>query len=748
MRRHIITIALVAITSLQALAYDFMEGELCYNVNPDGKSVSVTSRFPDAPSYNSEDLPSDLVIPNNVIHNDETYTVTTIGRSAFLGCSYLRSVTMPSSVSTIEDNAFMNCGSLAYISMPETIVSVGWNAFINTQWFNSQPTGMVYVGRVAYKYKGTAPTGTRIDLREGTVMVSPYAFYSCGGVSQVVLPNTLETIGQEAFHNCKALASINFPQSLSTIGEKSFAYCSKLSTVELPKTVLTIGNRAFEYCTGITKVVLDCTDAQIGNCLFQGCDKLSSVVWNIQSYFISSISDSPFQDCPRVSSFVFGENVTMIPNYICYNMRNITSIVIPNTVISIGKESFNKCKGLTNVELGNSLQSIGELAFSDCQNMESITFGSSLSSIGSFAFMQCSKLGKITLPKSLQSVGYSAFYECAGIKEVHIEDLASWCGIHFENDEANPLYYGYYLYLNDANIVDLVIPDAVETINDHAFCHCVGIKSVTFPASLVTMGTNAFKSCSQVRTVTWNARNFSNFTRNNSLYLNMPNITIIKFGNEVEKIPDYICCQLSKLTTIDFGESASAIGVSAFLQCDHLTEIKLPGSMTSIGENSFTFCTGLTTMTIPNSVKSIGNKAFTECSGLTSVTLGNGLKSIGYEAFYTCKRLTRVDSYSDPAEVAMGSNVFSSITKDGSLHVLPTHYEAYKTADQWREFRVIIDDLKETEGVEIVRFNELDSSLPVEIYDLGGRRLYEHLNDIPAGTYIIRQGHKIAKIVK
>lgn len=748
MKQFFISIAFVSVAIIQCFAYDFIAGELCYNINPDGKSVSVTYRFPNAPSYNSEDLPSDIVIPENVAYNDVNYTVTAIGHSAFSGCNFLKSLALPGTLNTIEGNAFLKCSGLATISFPETITSVGLGALTDTQWYKSQPDGIVYVGSVAYRYKGEAPTGSSINLKEGTVMVSPYAFHACGGLTKVVLPGSLETIGQDAFHSCRSLTEINFPQSLSTIGDNAFSFCSALSTVVLPESVQTIGKRAFSDCDRVRKAVLDCADAKIGDCLFQGCDKLMNVVWNVKSYYLNSVDNAPFKGCSQISSFEFGEDVTMIPNFICNNLRSITDIVIPNSVISIGKDSFKECRGLTKVKLGSSVQSIGETAFCDCQNLESIEFGESLASIGNFAFLRCIKFKIISLPKSLKSVGYSAFEECDNLKEVHIKDLAAWCGIHFDNEKANPLCHGCYLNVNGVTIADLVIPNNVEAINDYVFYGCAGLTSITFPVSLKSLGKKAFSRYSNVQNVTWNARNFSNFNSNNTLYNFLPNISAIKFGNEVEKIPDYICSQLSQLTDIDFGESASEIGEGAFSHCPHLTEVQFSSSLKSIGALAFTSCTGLTKMNIPNSIISIGTNAFAYCSELTSVTLGNNLKSIGDGAFYTCSRLTRVDSYSDPSDVEMGSSVFSSVTKDGTLHVLPIHFEAYKSAEQWRDFRIIIDDLEEIEGVEIVTVNELDSDLPVEIYDLSGRRFYESIDNLPTGSYILRQGRKVAKIVK
>ena len=112
-------------------------------------------------------------------------------------------------------------------------------------------------------------------------------------------------------------------------------------------------------------------------------------------------------------------------------------------------------------------------------------------------------------------------------------------------------------------------------------------------------------------------------------------------------------------------------------------------------------------LTIPESVTyggisypvtSIGNKAFYFCSGLTSVTIPNSVTSIGDMAFLGCSGLTRIDAYPNPEKVSTGGNVFYSVPKNETLHVLPKYMSAYRTASQWRDFTNIKGDLTENGG--------------------------------------------------
>ena len=119
----------------------------------------------------------------------------------------------------------------------------------------------------------------------------------------------------------------------------------------------------------------------------------------------------------------------------------------------------------------------------------------SVTSIGERAFSKCTGLTSITIPGSVTSIGSSAFYDCFGLKEVHIGDLAAWCGIEFDSYYGTPLYYGGNLYLNDELVTALVIPDNVTNIRDYAFYYCTGLKSITIPNSVTSIGNYAFNGC-------------------------------------------------------------------------------------------------------------------------------------------------------------------------------------------------------------------------------------------------------------
>ena len=158
---------------------------------------SVT-RFGDSAFQMCTGLTS-IVIPNSV---------KSIDAFAFRDCSGLTSIEIPNSVTSFGDYAFENCTGLTNVTIGTSVTSIGNNAFNNTAWYNNQTDGVIYAGKVLYKYKGTMPSNTSVVVKEGTLGVVDYAFYGCSGLTSVVIPNSVTSIGYDAFYNCTGLTSI------------------------------------------------------------------------------------------------------------------------------------------------------------------------------------------------------------------------------------------------------------------------------------------------------------------------------------------------------------------------------------------------------------------------------------------------------------------------------------------------------------------------------------------------------------
>ena len=177
-------------------------------------------------------------------------TVETIFGSAFYNCTSLTSVNIPNKVKTIGINAFAGCTGLTDITIPNSVRYIGNDAFIKTAWLNNQPDGIVYIGNVAYTYKGT-PSGI-LTIKDGTTAIANKAFSGCSGITVLRLPASLLYIGEEAFYNCTSLTYLNLPGNVKAIGHVAFSGCTNLTEISFPNSLISVGGGGSSYNSGIS----------------------------------------------------------------------------------------------------------------------------------------------------------------------------------------------------------------------------------------------------------------------------------------------------------------------------------------------------------------------------------------------------------------------------------------------------------------------------------------------------------------
>ena len=196
-------------------------------------------------------------------------------RKLYINNELATSITIPNGVTAIPSCAFSGCTGLTSVTIPNSVTSIGGQAFYNTAWYNNQPDGLVYAGKVAYDYKGTMPSSTSIVLKEGTLGIASCAFYGCEGLTSITIPNSVTSIGFAAFSNCPSLTSITILDSVTSIGPGAFRDCTGLTSVTIPGSVTSIGDSAFNGCTGLTSVTIGNSVTNIGDEAFSGCKNLT-----------------------------------------------------------------------------------------------------------------------------------------------------------------------------------------------------------------------------------------------------------------------------------------------------------------------------------------------------------------------------------------------------------------------------------------------------------------------------------------
>ena len=445
------------------------------------------------PKYSSNKYSGNVVIPASVTYKGVTYSVTSIGDSAFDGCSGLTSITIPESVTSIGKSAFSGCSGLTSINIPESVTSIGKSAFWGCSGLTSIniPEGVTSIGESAFR--GCSGL-TSINIPEGVTSIGESAFRGCSGLTSITIPESVTNIGDYAFEGCWGLTSITvasgntfydsrnncnaiietssntliagcqntiIPNSVTSIGNSAFYGCSSLTSVIIPEGVTSIGNSAFYGCSGLTSINIPEGVTSIGNYAFDGCRGLTSI--NIPEG-VTSIGNSAFYGCSSLTSVTIPESVTRIGNGAFSGCSSLTSVTIPESVTSIGESAFSGCSGLTSINIPEGVTSIGESAFYGCSSLTSVTIPESVTRIGNGAFSGCSSLTSVTIPESVTSIGESAFSGCSGLTSINI-------------------------------------PEGVTKIGDHAFSGCSSLTSVTIPESVTSIGESAFSGCSGLAVV-------------------------------------------------------------------------------------------------------------------------------------------------------------------------------------------------------------------------------------------------------
>ena len=759
MKRYLFLTLAVLLCTLSASAYDFMVDSIAYD-KLYGKRVSV------AKSY----YEGDIVIPESVTYDGVTYSVTEIGYNAFgsrtrlnsitignsvtkigkmaffccsgltsvtigtsvteigddafVNCTGLSSIIIPNSVTTIDEGAFGSCTSLTSVTIGNSVNTIGRWAFNHTAWFEKQPDGMVYIGKVAYIYKGQMPSNTSIAIKEGSVSISPSAFENCSGLSSITIPNSVNTIGNEAFKDCTELTSITIPNSVNTIGNETFKGCSGLATVTFNA----------EKCSATSD---------------------SKYTW--------------FKECP-LTSLVIGNGVKSIPSYLVYNQTSLKTVTIGNSVTKIGFQAFSGCNGLISVSIPNSVTEIDTEAFSYCKGLTSVSIGnSSVTTIGRCAFYECPSLTSVSIPNSVTEIGAHAFkgtpwYNNQPDGVVYIGkiaykfkgEMASGTAINIKEGTLSISEEAFY---GCSRLTSVTIPNSVTKIGFNAFENCTGLTTVTIPNSVTEIGLSAFQGCTGLASVTipnsvteigsWAFEGCTGLTS-----VSLPNsvtkigqrafygctgLTSITIGNPVPEIgygafdgtlwydnqPDGVV-YLGKVayrfkgekasgTAINIKEGTVSISDEAFRGCTGLVSITIPNSVTKIDYNAFAYCTGLVSITIPNSVTKIGYNAFENCTGLTSITIGCSVTEIGTGAFKDCIGLKKVYSLNPVPPVIkpyLSSTNRDLYFYDADLFVPQGCLSAYKSAKGWSNFSNI-KEIQETIKAESISLNEHSANLMI-----------------------------------
>ena len=556
--KKIFTLFLVLVATTALWAHNFSVGGIYYNILTDKTNeVEVTFRGSDYNSYSNE-YSGSVTIPSTVTYNGTTYSVTSIGESAFDGCTGLTSITIPNSVTSIGDYAFYDCSGLTSI-----IVEEGNSIYDSRENCNAI-----------------------IETNSNTLVA---------GCKNTTIPNSVTSIGDGAFGGCSGLTSITIPNSVTSIGDYAFYWCSGLTSVTIPNSVTSIGSYAFSNCSGLTSPVYNAHCFAYMPTSYRGAYAIPEG--------IKQIAGGAFYYCDGLTSVTIPNSVTSIGRSAFNSCRSLTSITIPNSVTSIGDYAFGDCTGLTSVTILNSVTSIGEMAFVRCSGLTSVYVWAEVPpTLGTDVFYNVSTTIPVYVPCGSAYAYQSAegWNKSTTIQELLViysievgvnDSIMGTSQVDYNKCEgaqisATPNYGYHFVQWSDGNtdnprtleltqdtiltaefaqsfsgqcgdnlywsfndktltitgfgamwnerpwglfvdeIQHVVLPNAITHIGDDAFSDCTGLNEITIPYTVTSIGDYAFAGCRKLVHVNCYAINppmaettsFANY----NAYLNVP----------------------------------------------------------------------------------------------------------------------------------------------------------------------------------------------------------------------------------
>ncbi len=362
-----------------------------------------------------------------------------------------------------------------------------------------------------------------------------------------------------------------------------------------------------------------------------------TVTNNGTEYSVTKIGEYAFQGS-AVTSVSMPECIISIDYNAFKGCQNLESVTLPESLTTLGSYAFYSCKLLKTIKIPSGVTAIPSSCFYECSSLENVTIPEGVTTIGGEAFYHCN-LNALTLPESLETIGIYAFYRNSSLKSVNIPAKV-------KTIESNAFH--------NCGLTDLVIQEGVQTIGDYAF-ESNSLQNLTLPSTIKSIGNGAFRYNNNLQSIICNAvmppalgDNAFNIEITSSIKVPMASIAAYRKAYGWKDFSNYYSGEVvADGITYHIDENGAMVAVAEAA----LTEANIPSAVefegnqyavTKINDKAFSDNTNLTVVTLPDGLVEIGEYAFSGCQNLESVALPESLTTFGYNAFGSCKSLKAV----------------------------------------------------------------------------------------------------------
>ena len=744
--------------NIEEVDFDFVQDAIFYDDLDNNKAAVCNVSQSSYECYSG-----DIVIPQTVTNNGNTYTVTSVASDAFYYGHYLYNLVLPSTINAIGSYAFYDCTNLTSVNIPEGITAINYCTFGNCQSLPSItiPSSVTWIAQNAFVHCNqlmsiacrattppmcvdsscfpseaysnatlTVPSAALNDYKAADVwknfsnIIGKNSDFEAGGIYYIITgPNTASVTYKDRNYNSYS-GTVNVP---STVTHDGTTY-----------TVTAVGRAAFYNCPDLTEVTLPNTVTMLDYAAFANCSSLTAI--EIPGN-VTELGEFCFQSCTALEVLRFNGELTAIPRQCFMYCSSLHTLTWPSTIKEIGPYALYECTNLGSLILPDDLETLQPYALAHCSSLSGVTIPGQVSFIGQGTFSGCTGLYYFGVAQANQH--YTAVDRC--LMDISCDTLIAYPNLYSQNytipngvKVIGPAAFG-----SCNNLLSVTIPEGVTSIEDVAFSGCSNLQSVSLSNSITNIGYSAFRGCESLpsfyipaNVATIGVAPFGQCTSmtgiqvddNNPNFMDDEGVLYSRNGTRLIQYPggrpDKHYSVLNTTTDID----------DMAFEFSSVKSVYLPKSLRNMGYEMFYF-SSVERVVIDEGLDTIPEYTFYACENLKSVYLPSTIKSIGRQAFYYCVYLEDITIAVNGNAPAIDNNAFYGLAwftdnRSANIYVPDGMASKYNGLDEWVDAYGVFNDIVSLgSGVEFtvdsLNYKTTDANLNAMVSDVTSKNLID-----------------------